>query len=78
MTRILGLNPVVKPVTTPCFKGLADLDYKVSGVYRTAARDVVIGAVRVNAGDRVFASLSKANVDVSDVLRDDCFYSQHF
>ena len=75
MTCIPGLNPVVKRVTT-CFGALADLNFKVSGVSRTAARDVAIGAVRINAGDRVFASLSEANVDVSEVSRDDRLYSQ--
>ena len=69
---------MVKRVTTRCFDSSADFNFKVSGVYRTAARDVAIGAVRINAGDRVYANISKANVDVSEIPYDDRLYSQRF
>ena len=38
---------------------------QVPCVYRTAARDAVIGNIRVEARQRIFADIVKANLDVS-------------
>jgi len=57
----LGESPAVMAYVYEALR----LNPPVAGVYRTATQDVILGPLTIKAGEHLFASIAKANLDSS-------------